>query len=152
MAWIPLRHGEAAIVMHEIAVCVEKRAVPAGFELRKTRHWKCRGDGFSASVRDPCGVVDEGSCSRQVALITRVCTRVEEEARCCGIRFLRGMGRRAHCVPAWTAIAWCEEERCSKPTHDVPSNFFPLLESERDSVTFAEFAQSLAGADVPNGS
>ena len=37
-ARIPLEHGEAVLVMHEVAVRVEKGALPAGFGLGRTDH------------------------------------------------------------------------------------------------------------------
>ena len=64
-AWIPLEHREAVLAMQEIAVCVEKRAVPAGFGLRKTRHRKCHGLGFRKGFMTRAGsVADERLCSR----------------------------------------------------------------------------------------
>ena len=61
---IALEHREAVLVMHEVAVCVEKSALPAGFGLRKTRHRKYRGHGFRKGFMTRTGnIADEGLCS-----------------------------------------------------------------------------------------
>ena len=52
------------IFTHEIAVCIEKHAVPAGFGLRKTRHRKYRGHGFRKGLMTRAGsVAGEVLCS-----------------------------------------------------------------------------------------
>ena len=64
--WVPLKHRETVLMMYEITVCVEKRAVPAGFGLRNTRHRKYRGHGFRKGFMTRAGsVADEGMCSRR---------------------------------------------------------------------------------------
>ena len=81
-AWIPLEHREAALMMHEVSVCVEKGALPAGLRLRKTRHRKYRGRGFRKGFMARRGsVADEGLCSRRWATQYRHRHRLEAKVR-----------------------------------------------------------------------
>ena len=78
-AWIPLKNREAALVVHEVAVCVEKGAMPAGFGLRKTHHRQNVGHRFREwFATGASSFSDEGLCSRRAVLATPL-----EEGRCC---------------------------------------------------------------------